>query len=93
VINAFGEANDSKGPLCKGPSLNLVQNRPPQAHTRQRVGDKIDLGVRVMNAFLSICKGHRMGIFYGSVVGKSTILSMMARHTAADTSVAGLIGE
>ena len=93
MINAFGEANDSKGPLRKGPKPYLVQNSPPQAHTRQRVGDKIDLGVRVMNAFLSVCKGQRMGIFSGSGVGKSTILSMMARHTAADTNVVGLIGE
>jgi len=93
VINAFGEPIDGKGPLRKGPKPYLVQNSPPQAHTRQRVGDKIDLGVRVMNAFLTVCKGQRMGIFAGSGVGKSTLLSMMARHTAADTSVVGLIGE
>ncbi|MBT4589143.1 MAG: flagellar protein export ATPase FliI [Rhodospirillaceae bacterium] len=93
VINAFGEPIDGKGPLRKGATPYLVQNSPPQAHTRQRVGEKIDLGVRVMNAFLTVCKGQRMGVFAGSGVGKSTILSMMARHTEADTSVIGLIGE
>jgi flagellum-specific ATP synthase len=46
-----------------------------------------------MNAFLTVCKGQRMGIFAGSGVGKSTLLSMMARHTLADISVIGLIGE
>ena len=93
VMNAFGEPIDGKGPLRKGVTPYPVQNSPPQAHTRQRVGAKIDLGVRVMNAFLTVCKGQRMGIFAGSGVGKSTILSMMARHTGADTSVIGLIGE
>jgi flagellum-specific ATP synthase len=93
VINAFGEPIDGKGPLRKGSKPYLVQNSPPQSYTRQRVGEKIDLGVRVMNAFLTVCKGQRMGIFAGSGVGKSTILSMMARHTEADTSVIGLIGE
>jgi len=93
VINAFGEPIDGKGPLPTGAKPYLVQNSPPPAHSRQRVGGKIDLGVRAMNAFLTVCKGQRMGVFAGSGVGKSTILSMMARHTDADTSVIGLIGE
>ncbi len=46
-----------------------------------------------MNTFLTICRGQRMGIFAGSGVGKSTLLSMMARHTSADVSVIGLVGE
>lgn len=93
VVNAFGEPIDGKGPLHKGEKPYLIQNSPPQAHTRQRVGEKIDLGVRVMNSFLTVCKGQRMGIFAGSGVGKSTVLSMMARHTGADTNVIGLVGE
>lgn len=93
VINAFGEPIDEKGPLLKGSKPCLIQNNPPEAHKRQRLGDKIDLGVRVMNSFLSLCKGQRMGIFAGSGVGKSTLLSMMARHTTCDVNVIGLIGE
>lgn len=93
VINAFGEPIDGKGPLDKGQIPYHVQSNPPPAHNRARVGEKIDLGVRVMNAFLTVCKGQRMGIFAGSGVGKSTMLSMMARHTNADISVIGLIGE
>ncbi len=93
VINAFGEPIDGKGPMLKGRVPYLVQNSPPQAHTRKRVGEKIDLGVRVINTFLTVCKGQRLGIFAGSGIGKSTLLSMMARYTAADTSVIGLIGE
>ena len=93
VINAFGEPIDGKGPLPCGNRGYPIQNDPPPAHTRQRVGGKIDLGVRVMNAFLTCCRGQRMGIFAGSGVGKSTLLSMMARHTEAQVSVIGLIGE
>ena len=93
VVNAFGEPIDGKGPLAKGRIPYLVQNSPLQAHLRQRIGEKIDLGVRVMNAFLTVCRGQRLGIFAGSGIGKSTLLSMMARHTKADVSIIGLIGE
>ncbi len=93
VINAFGEPVDGKGPIEQGATAFAVQGNPPPAHQRQRVGGKIDLGVRCMNAFLTVCKGQRMGIFSGSGVGKSTLLSMMAQNTDADVSVIGLIGE
>jgi flagellum-specific ATP synthase len=60
---------------------------------RARVGEPIDLGVRALNSFATCCKGQRMGIFAGSGVGKSVLLSMLARYTACDVSVIGLIGE
>ena len=93
VVNAFGDPIDDKGPLQLGYDKYPILNNPPPAHTRTRVGAKVDLGVRVMNAFLTVCLGQRLGIFAGSGVGKSTLLSMMARHTNADVSVIGLIGE
>lgn len=93
VINALGEPVDGKGPLPVGDVPYPVRNKPPPAHSRQRVSGKVDLGVRAMNAFLTVCRGQRMGIFAGSGVGKSSLLSMMARHTSADVSVIGLIGE
>ncbi|MCP5369031.1 MAG: flagellar protein export ATPase FliI [Hyphomicrobiales bacterium] len=93
VVNAFGEPVDGKGPLGAGPVAYPVRNAPPPAHLRQRVGGKIDLGVRSLNTFLTCCRGQRMGIFAGSGVGKSTLLSMMARHTDAQVNVIGLIGE
>jgi flagellum-specific ATP synthase len=92
-IDAFGNAVDGKGPLPQGPVPYSVQNPPPPPHQRQRLGGKIDLGVRALNTFLSCCRGQRMGIFAGSGVGKSTLLSMMARHTEAEVSVIGLVGE
>lgn len=93
VINGFGEPIDGKGPLPWGPMAYAIRGLPLPAHARNRVGAKIDLGMRAINAFLTCCEGQRMGIFSGSGVGKSTILSMMARHTSAEVNVIGLIGE
>ncbi len=93
VINALGEPIDGKGPLMDGESHMLLRNKAPAAHDRKRLGEKLDLGVRAINSFLSTCSGQRMGIFAGSGVGKSVLMSMLARYTAAEVSVIGLIGE
>jgi len=93
VVNAFGEPIDGKGPIENGPIACSLRANPPPAHGRQRVGTKMDLGVRALNVFASICKGQRMGIFAGSGVGKSVLLSMLARYTASDVAVIGLVGE
>ena len=93
VVNALGEPIDGKGPLQLGTSTYPLRNAPPPAHERQRVSGKMDLGVRAINTFLTCCRGQRMGIFSGSGVGKSILLSMMARFTASDVIVMGLIGE
>ncbi|MCK0068739.1 flagellar protein export ATPase FliI [Kordiimonas laminariae] len=93
VVNAFGEPVDGKGPIVHGTKPRLLRAGPPPAHNRQRVGQKIDLGVRALNTFVSCCQGQRMGIFAGSGVGKSVLLSMIARHSDANISVIGLIGE
>jgi len=93
VVNAMGEPIDGKGPLAPGSVAYPLRNRPPPAHARRRVQGKIDLGVRSLNTFLTCCRGQRMGIFSGSGVGKSVLLSMIARYTAADATVIGLVGE
>src|SRR6185312_439066 len=93
VVNGVGEPIDGKGPLPLGPRAYPLRNQPPPAHARRRVQDKIDLGVRALNTFLTCCRGQRMGIFSASGVGKSVLLSMIARATGADATVIGLIGE
>ena len=93
VVNAMGEPIDGKGPLPAGPSPYAYRNAPPPAHARKRVGEPLDLGVRALNTFLTCCRGQRMGIFAGSGVGKSVLLSMLARNVEADVSVIGLVGE
>ena len=93
VVNAMGEPIDGKGPLPSGPSPYPFHNSPPPAHARRRVGEPLDLGVRALNTFLTCCRGQRLGIFSGSGVGKSVLLSMLARNVSADVSVIGLVGE
>lgn len=93
VINALGKPIDGLGPLQNGGHPVPLKNKPPLPHSRQRMGEPLDLGVRAVNSFLPICRGQRMGIFSGSGVGKSVLLSMMARYTEADISVIGLVGE
>jgi len=93
VVNAMGEPIDGKGPLPAGASPVPCRNSPPPAHARRRVGEPLDLGVRTINTFLTCCRGQRLGIFAGSGVGKSVLLSMLARNVDADVSVIGLVGE
>jgi flagellum-specific ATP synthase len=57
------------------------------------VGERLDLGVRSMNVFTTTCRGQRLGIFAGSGVGKSVLLSMLAKEATCDAVVVGLIGE
>jgi flagellum-specific ATP synthase len=93
LVNGLGETIDGKGPVPAGPALYPLKAQPPAAYFRRRVGPKLDVGVRAMNALLNLCSGQRIGIFAGSGVGKSTLLGMLARYCAADVVVIGLIGE
>jgi flagellum-specific ATP synthase len=93
VIDAFGEPIDGGPPLEQGIYARPVRAAPPPAHTRSRVGGRLDLGVRALNVFAPICLGQRMGLFSGSGVGKSVLLGMLARNADADVIVIGLIGE
>jgi flagellum-specific ATP synthase len=93
VIDGFGRPMDGKGALPQGRTPYAIKAAPPPATRRGRVGKKLDLGIRALNAFATCCAGQRMGIFSGSGVGKSTLLSMLARNSDADAIVIGLIGE
>lgn len=93
VIDSLGRPVDGAGDLPRGAHAYPLRRQPPPAHQRKRVGSKIDLGVRAMNTFLTCCRGQRMGIFAGSGVGKSSLLSMLARYSSADVIVIGLVGE
>jgi flagellum-specific ATP synthase len=93
VVNAHGKAVDGGPPLQYGPRAYSLRAAPPSAHARRRVGSRIDLGVRALNTFITCCRGQRMGIFAGSGVGKSVLLSMLASYTKSDVNVIGMIGE
>jgi flagellum-specific ATP synthase len=93
VIDGFAAPLDGGPPLRHGPVAYGIRTAPPPASRRRRVGRKLDVGIRTINAFLTCCEGQRLGIFSGSGVGKSLLLSMLARYNAADVVVMGLIGE
>lgn len=93
VINALGDPLDQKGILEKGNEHYTIKNSPPNSFLRKRVGEKLETKIKSFDVFTPICRGQRMGIFAGSGVGKSSVLSMLARNTNADIVVIGLIGE
>ena len=93
IVDAFGEAIDNKGPLANGNLPIAIKGNPPPAQSRERVGPRLETGVRSMDAFCAICEGQRMGIFAGSGVGKSVLMSMLSKGAKADIIVIGLIGE
>ena len=93
VVDALGRPADGGAPPPDGPILYPFRADPPAAHGRRRVGAPLDLGVRAINTFITAASGQRMGIFAGSGVGKSVLLSMMARSTKADVAIIGLVGE
>ncbi|HVW91896.1 MAG TPA: flagellar protein export ATPase FliI [Devosia sp.] len=93
VVNADGEPIDGKGPILRGAAPYPLRQSPLPAHERARVGAPLDMGIRVLNTFTTMCEGQRMGIFAGSGVGKSVLMSMLARNAQVDVAVIGLIGE
>jgi flagellum-specific ATP synthase len=70
-----------------------INTRPANPLGRAPIAETLDVGVRSINAMLTVGRGQRMGLFAGSGVGKSVLLGMMARYTEADVIVVGLIGE
>ncbi|MFV3076831.1 flagellar protein export ATPase FliI [Niveispirillum fermenti] len=93
VVDAFGRPIDGKGHLNQGDANRPLRAMPPPAFDRRRMGARLETGIRVVDAFTPLCRGQRLGIFAGSGVGKSTLLAMLARSSAADVNVIGLIGE
>lgn len=92
MINAAGRPCDDKGEISPDTYYPAVAN-PPSPNQRTDIDKRIVTGVRAIDSVLTVGKGQRLGIFAGSGVGKSTLLSMIARNTNADINVIGLIGE
>ncbi|MGD8471819.1 MAG: flagellar protein export ATPase FliI [Desulfobacteraceae bacterium] len=92
VIDGLGNPIDNKGPIA-AESEYPIYGTPVNPLTRKRISKPLDLGIRAINGLLSVGCGQRMGIFSGSGVGKSVLLGMIARKTAADVNVIALIGE
>ena len=92
VLDGTGQPLDDKGPLASVARVPLT-GRSINPLTRRPIREPLDVGVRAINALLSVGRGQRMGLFAGSGVGKSVLLGMMTRYTNADVIVVGLIGE
>lgn len=92
VIDATGHPYDGKGDILPETYYPALAS-PPNPMDRAPVNKRIKTGVRAIDSLLTVGKGQRLGIFAGSGVGKSTLLSMIARNTNADVNVIGLIGE
>lgn len=92
VLDGLGRPMDGKGPIA-AESYYPLQASPPNPLVRQRIHSPLSLGVKALDAMLTCGKGQRLGIFAGSGVGKSTLMGMIAKNTAADVNVIALIGE
>ncbi len=93
VLDAMGRPLDGGSPPLPGPRAYMLRQRPIAAERRRLIGERLHLGVRALDLFVPCCLGQRLGIFAGSGVGKSSLLSMIARNSDADVLVIGLIGE
>jgi flagellum-specific ATP synthase len=92
VVNALGQ------PIDGGPALHVatrvpVYAPPPLALSRRRIDKALATGVRALDGFATLGAGQRLGLFSGSGVGKSLLLGMITRNTAADVVVVALVGE
>ena len=92
VVDAMGKPLDGK-PLPEHVEYAGLVNKTLNPLNRTPIHQVLDVGVRAINALLTVGQGQRMGLFAGSGVGKSVLLGMMARYTQADIIVVGLIGE
>ncbi len=92
ILSGTGAAIDGRGPLNPSGQYPLYAE-PLNPMERPRIDSPVDVGVRAVNSCLTLGKGQRIAIMAGSGVGKSTLLGMVARQTAADVSVIALIGE
>ena len=92
VIDATGKTYDGKGEILPETYYPALNN-PPNPMSRKSIDRRVVTGVRAIDSLLTVGKGQRLGIFAGSGVGKSTLLSTIARNTSADINVIALIGE
>ncbi len=91
VVDGLGRAIDGRGPIV-APLVGL-EHETPSAMTRARISEPLALGVRAIDTLTPVGRGQRMGLFAGSGVGKSSLLSMIARGSSADANVISLVGE
>ncbi|MFC9985089.1 EscN/YscN/HrcN family type III secretion system ATPase, partial [Microbacterium keratanolyticum] len=93
VLDGLGRPIDGKGPVDPSALYVPLDNETPSIMQRQRIQTQLGLGVRVLDTMTPVGTGQRLGLFAGSGVGKSSLMSMIARGSTADVSVIALVGE
>lgn len=93
VLDGLGRPIDGKGPLGHGVPFVPLDHDAPNVITRRRIDRQLGLGVRVLDTMTPVGSGQRLGLFAGSGVGKSSLMSMIARGSSADVTVIALVGE
>lgn len=92
ILDGLGRPIDGR-PQIETTALRPAMAAPPSPLSRTRISRRLSLGVRVLDTLVPCGRGQRLGIFAGSGVGKSSLLGMIARATAADVNVICLVGE
>jgi len=92
VMDARGEFLDA-GPNIIPKKLWPLHGKYTNPVTRAKITEPLDVGIRSINAALTIGKGQRIGVISGSGVGKSSLIAMITEFTKADVVIIGLIGE
>ncbi len=92
TLDGLGLPIDGLGPVEPDMEYPLY-SAPENPLMRRRIDKPLDVGIKVINGLLTVGRGQRIGIFAGSGVGKSVLMGMMARNTAADVNVIALVGE
>ncbi|WP_094752427.1 flagellar protein export ATPase FliI [Psychromonas sp. CD1] len=92
VLDGMGRPLDGKGDVLTA-ETSYYSPQCINPLSRKKIKEPLDVGIKAINALLTVGQGQRMGLFAGSGVGKSVLLGMMTRGTNADVVVVGLIGE
>ena len=92
IVDALGSPLDGL-PVPRATEVWPLDGSVPRPMEREAIREPLQTGIRVLDGMLTVGRGQRVGIFGGSGVGKSTLIGMMARNTAADLTVVGLVGE
>lgn len=92
VVDGLGMPLDGKGPIQSRRHYPLYGN-PINPMQRKPIRERMDVGISAINGLVPLGRGQRVAIMSGSGVGKSVLMGMMTRHTAADVTIIGLIGE
>jgi len=93
IFDALGRPIDGRGKVTGNRMELSLVSAPPPPLSRKKISSVLSMGIKVMDAFLTVGEGQRMGIFSGAGIGKSTLLGMICRNAESDVNILALVGE